>query len=188
MRIAGGSARGRVIKAPKGVELRPSEERVRQALFNILAPVIAGSDFLDLFCGTGAVGLEALSRGAAGATFVDRETRCLDCAKSHALDFGFDEKALKFQRLQLPQGLDRLALEGGYDFVFLDPPYGDEAGPAALRALGELAILKPGPGSRLIYEHDRKSGAPESLGRLNRGRQYDYGNTTLSFYLAPDAN
>lgn len=186
MRISGGSAKGRVIKAPKGVDLRPSEERVRQALFNILAPVLQGSDFLDLFCGSGAVGLEALSRGAASATFVDVETRCLDNVRLHAQAFGFPEEAVKTQRFKLPDGLPRLAAAGQlYDFVFLDPPYATPEGEAALRALGDLVILKPGGGSRLIFEHPKKLAPPENLGRLARGRRYDYGNSMLSFYMEP---
>jgi 16S rRNA (guanine966-N2)-methyltransferase len=183
MRITSGLAKGRIVKAPKGVELRPTEERVRQALFNILMPALPESRFLDLFCGTGAVGLEALSRGAAFCAFADRESRCLKSAQEHLALFGFPGEQAEFLRAEYSQALARLSgKKPGFDFVFVDPPYDSPMGLDALRLLGELAILNEAPGARAILEHPTKSAVPEAQGALRLLRQYPYGNTTLSFY------
>jgi 16S rRNA (guanine966-N2)-methyltransferase len=189
LRISSGSARGRIVKAPKGVELRPTEERVRQALFNIIAPALPESRFLDLFCGSGAVGLEALSRGAGFSCFADKESRCIKSAQEHFEAFGFSAEKGQFLRLEYAQALARLnGAARGFDFVFLDPPYESEAGVDALRLLGDLAILEPGPGSRVVFEHPSRFKSAESQGRLFRIRQYAYGNSTLSFYAQGHAD
>jgi 16S rRNA (guanine966-N2)-methyltransferase len=189
VRISSGLARGRIVKAPKGVELRPTEERVRQALFNILAPIVPGCRFLDLFCGTGAVGLEAISRGAAFVSFVDKESRCLKSVESHRTEFGFPAESSDFTRAEYPQALARLAGKNpGYDVIFLDPPYESEAALDALRLLGGLDILNKEPQARIILEHPTKLLLPASQGRLQLLRQYKYGNTSLSFFTETHAD
>lgn len=183
MRISSGSARGRVINSPKGVDLRPTEERVRQALFNILGPALANADFLDVFSGSGAVGLEAISRGAGKTVFIDQESRCLKNAETHAKAFGFPESACEFLRGDAEGCLNSLARAGkSFDFVYLDPPYESEAGLQVLRLLGGLALLKTLPHARVIYEHGRATQAPPGEGSLTLTRQYPYGNSSLSFY------
>ena len=189
MRISSGTARGRVVKAPKGVELRPTEERVRQALFNILAPALPGARFLDLFCGTGAVGLEALSRGAGFVAFADKETRCLKSAEEHLNAFKLGAENAEFIRSEYASALSRLSGRSpGFDFVFLDPPYESPAGLDALRLLGELVILNDGPNARVILEHPGKTKVPDTQGRLALLRQYPYGNSTLSFFAVSHAD
>lgn len=187
MRIASGTARGRIIKTPKGRDFRPTEERVRQALGNILAPALGGADVLDLFCGSGAVGLEALSRGAAYAYFVDKDPQCVDCALEHAEAFGLAvaeggaatvEKAIEL--------LERD--EKRFDFIFLDPPYESGLGLAALKQLSTLDLLKKEPQARIIFEHGKKEAAPAQEGRLSRVRQNFYGNSVLSFYAETHAD
>jgi len=189
VRISGGLARGRIVKAPKGVDLRPTEERVRQALFNILAPILAGCRFLDLFSGTGAVGLEALSRGAGFVSFVDKESRCLKSAESHSAEFGFPAESSDFIRAEYPQALAKLAGKTpGYDVVFVDPPYESEAALDALRLLGGLAILNKQAQARIILEHPTKLLLPSTQGALQLLRQYKYGNTSLSFFAESHAD
>jgi 16S rRNA (guanine966-N2)-methyltransferase len=189
MRISGGSARGRSLKAPKGVDLRPTEERVRQALFNILAPMLPDCRFLDLFCGSGAVGLEAASRGAGFVTFADQEARCIKSAQEHYGSFQFAPEKAEFIRADYVQALGRLqGRQPGYDVVFLDPPYGSGSGLDALRLLGELDILKGGPGPRVVLEHPKGASIPGSQGKLDLLRQYPYGNSTLSFFAGTHAD
>lgn len=189
MRISSGIAKGRVVKAPKGVDLRPTEERVRQALFNILGPALAGARFLDLFSGTGAVALEALSRGASFALFADKESRCLKSAEEHFKLFGFAPENAEFLRAEYAPALARLASrESRFDYVFVDPPYESEAGLDALRLLGELAILKDEAHARVILEHPSKMQTPESSGFLRLLRRYPYGNSSLSFYAVNHAD
>ena len=188
MRISGGSARGRVIKAPKGVDLRPTEERVRLALFNILASAVPDSSWLDLFCGTGAVGLEAISRGASRVTFGDKESRCIQNVEEHLRLFKFDPAGTELLRgdgLKLLEGLGRSKKR--FDFVYIDPPYETDLGLQALRLVGELAILDEAPMARAIFEHPRKLEVPELVAGLSLLKQYPYGNTQLSFYAAHHA-
>ncbi len=183
MRISGGSAGGRIIKVPKSLDLRPTEERVRQALFNIIAPDIVGAEFLDLFCGTGAIGLEALSRGAAKVVFGDKDPGCLRCADEHAQLFGFLAGSWETCRGDFAACAKRLAGQGrAFDFIFLDPPYGTGDALAALRVADESALLRKNGRARIILEHERKLEVPEHAGGLRRLRQYSYGNTVLSFY------
>jgi len=189
MSISSGSARGRVIKPPRGVELRPTEERVRQALFNIIGPALQGARFLDLFCGSGAVGLEALSRGAGFVSFADKESRCLNSAEEHLKAFNLGPENAEFLRAEYASALSRLSGRiPGFDFVFLDPPYESTAGFDALRLLGELDILNHGPNCRVVLEHPSKALAPDTQGKLARLRQYAYGNSTLSFYADSHAD
>jgi 16S rRNA (guanine(966)-N(2))-methyltransferase RsmD len=183
MRIAGGIARGRVIKVPKGASFRPTEERVRQALFNIIGPALGDSAFLDLYCGSGAVALEALSRGARKSVLVDLDGRSLQGASSHAAEFGFAAGSYETIRGDARQALTRLAAKGEpFDYVFIDPPYGTGEGLLALSHLASLGLLAPGQHARAILEHERGAVIPEELGALRRVKQYVYGNTSLSFF------
>ena len=146
MRITGGEFCGRNLKTPKTDAIRPTQDRVREALFNILAPEIRGAVFLDLFAGSGAVGLEALSRGAAAATFVERDRR-------HLAALGENLAAL---RLAPPRaavvGADAYAYlsrytGAGFTIAFADPPYalGEERGYAnVLKTLAERGVVRPG--------------------------------------------
>lgn len=162
---------------PKGVELRPTLDRVRESLFNILGPRLDQARFLDLFAGTGANGIEALSRGAAHATFVDADKRALTAIRRNLSAVRLSSSAVCL-KLRLPEGLR--ALEGPFDIVFADPPYDFDAheqlieGLATYRLVAEHGIF--------VLEHAQRSDSPESAGTLHRTRQSRYGNTALSFY------
>jgi 16S rRNA (guanine966-N2)-methyltransferase len=134
LRIIGGRHRGRRLKFPAGLDIRPTPDRVRETLFNWLQPRIDGARVLDLFAGSGALGLEALSRGAAHATFVERDRGAGDAIEAVAREW--QESAVRVVRGDALAWLER-ANDGAYDVVFLDPPYDAElAGPAAAALAG----------------------------------------------------
>lgn len=149
MRIAGGEFGGRALKTPKTGELRPTQDRVREALFSILAPELAGADFLDLFAGTGAVGIEALSRGAASATFVERDRRHLAVlAENLAATVGRVGRGSDAVTAAADAYVWAAGYSGpGFSIAFADPPYalGEERGYAQfLETLAVRGVVRPG--------------------------------------------
>jgi len=154
MRISGGNARGIPLLVPKGEAVRPATDRLRQAVFSSLAGCLAGARFLDLFAGSGAYGLEALSRGAAGGTFVESNFRAIDCLRRNLAavckSLRRDEGGLSV----LQMDATGVPLGGGIapDLVFIDPPYEIIAGiaPALFQRLGE--ITAPNPGALIVFE------------------------------------
>lgn len=177
MRIIAGTARGRRLATPPGDRVRPTLDRVREALFNILAPDIAGAAFLDLFAGSGANGIEALSRGAAHTLFVDSHPQSLACIRKNLEDTRLIERGTVVNR-RLPAEIHRI--QGPYDVIFADPPHEFTDFDGLLTAIAESAVL--GEGGQVIVEHGRKIALPKSVGSLNLVRQRPYGMTTLSFY------
>jgi 16S rRNA (guanine966-N2)-methyltransferase len=172
LRIAGGEARGRRLKSPRNI--RPTQGMVKQAIFNMVAPLIEGATVLDLFAGSGALGIEALSRGAAAVTFVDREPRGLAILRQNLDALGFKARA-QVVRGDVVRWLES-ATEAvrSADVVFLDPPYGDPVLDRALRALdaGETAAV-------VVAEHSRRQSLPE-LSRLHVDRERKYGDTIVT--------
>ena len=172
MRVIAGSLKGRHLKAPSWPGLRPSSDKLRETLFNVLAPRVAGARVLDGYAGTGAIGIEALSRGAASATFVDRDRRARALIEEN------------LERCRVPRGcaiirssFDRLDLIAPFDLVLLDPPYDHQ--PAAVIAM--IADLVA-PEGLLVIEHTKRSAAPETAATLARTRQIASGDSMLSFY------
>lgn len=169
MRIISGSARGRKLLAPGrrfGDLIRPTSDRAREAIFNILAARVAGARVLDLFAGTGALGLEALSRGAARALFVDGQRSVIELIERNVALCGFSDRATVVQK-DLARGLAFLTASqpaGGFDLVFLDPPYG---GALALRLLESLAggNLLAAKGM-VVLEDAAEAQYPQTLGPL----------------------
>ena len=146
MRITGGELRGRAVSAPSTASLRPTQDRVREALFNILAPEIAGADFLDLFAGTGAVGLEALSRGARRATFVESNRRHLAVLNANVAALGAVSRA-EVVAADAYRWIAGGSAGPGFSIAFADPPYalGEERGYASvLEALASHGVVRPG--------------------------------------------
>lgn len=181
MRIFGGSARGRFIEIPKGADLRPSTDKVRLALFNAIAALVPGSRFLDLFCGSGSVGLEALSRGAGHVTFVDSQRRCIDAVRETIKKFGFAEASWELMPMDYSKALHRLHGGRPFDLVFLDPPYDAALGKPALQLLAQSGLLHRGPDTRVILEHAGAEASPAAVG-LELYRRYDHGAASLSVY------
>ena len=177
MRLTGGEARGRRLKAPRGLLIRPTADRVREALFDILGARIRGARFLDVYAGTGAVGCEALSRGAARVVFVERHRRALHLIRAN-LGLGPWSPAAEIMEGEASGSLSRLARDGArFDIVFLDPPYDDPELPETLRLAARLVE----PIGLLVLEH-RSAAAPPGAGALLPHRSYRYGDTSLTVW------
>ncbi len=146
MRIVAGIARGRKLIAPEGTDTRPTGDRVREAIFNALYSLddaIAGASVVDLFAGTGALGLEALSRGAAQVTFVERSAKALRALEANIASTGADRAAIQVARADALDWLQRVPSEVSFDVALLDPPYDFDAWPELLAALRvSLAVIE----------------------------------------------
>jgi 16S rRNA (guanine(966)-N(2))-methyltransferase RsmD len=159
----------------RGVRIRPTAARVREALFSILASRTEGAAVLDLFAGTGALGIEALSRGAARAVFVDRErAACAAIAESLGRT-GFSASATVI-RGRLPEAL--AGIEPGFGLIFLDPPYGDDSAEATLVEMAHYLA----PGGLVVFEHGSRYNPPERPGALVRRETRAYGDSAVTFY------
>jgi 16S rRNA (guanine966-N2)-methyltransferase len=184
VRITGGRHRSRTLRAPRGAATRPSSDRVREALFSILASQgeIGPVRVLDLYAGTGALGLEALSRGAACATFVEHGREALSALRANVATLGFDANEARVLDVAVERAGDLLAREPPFDLVFADPPYADVANGRAVRALA--AVLDRGvlaAGGLFMLEHARASEPPAFVSlALSDSRRY--GDTVVSFY------
>ena len=180
MRIIAGDLKGRVLDAPAWQGLRPTSDRLRETLFNVLAPAIRGSRFLDAYAGTGAVGIEALSRGAAHVTFVEQDPRAVALIERNLRRCGLDDRYAIIRT-----GFARAFAAAGppsFDIIFLDPPYGPSALVDALDAAAPLMA----PETRLVIEHARRDEAPAERGILRRTRTLPSGDSALGFYRMPD--
>ncbi len=182
MKIIGGMFKGRIINMPKGVEIRPTPDRVREALFNIIKARIEGASVLDLFAGSGALAIEALSRGAKSAVFVDRNKRCVDTITKSLAPFKLDANIIRIYHNDSIKAIKRLSDSNiRFDIVFLDPPYYGDWVKKCLISLDRYDILK-NP-SLIVCEHFKKDVVPEQIGAIKRTRQDQYGDTVLSFYI-----
>ena len=187
MRIIAGSLRRRTIEAPTGLATRPTSDRLRETLFNVLAPRMKDATFLDLYAGSGAVGIEALSRGAAKVTFVERVPTALKVMRGNLEKLGVRE-GFRIETSNVAAYLRRAGVEQGFDVVFLDPPYdaADEYG-MALGLLGGAAMGLLAEGAVVIAEHRRKETLNEEYGSLQRTRLLLQGDAALSFYRVIEA-
>lgn len=179
MRIISGSLKGRKLVSVKGDRTRPTADRVREALFNILGPLPPGTRVLDLFAGTGALGIEALSRGADLAVFVDRDPRPLSALRQNIDHCGLQERTRVF-RWDITKNLNCLKpFTGQFDLVFLDPPYHNHLIPPALAGMLQFQVLSQG--ATIVAEHaaDEDIQPPDGLIRDDRRT---YGTTSLSFF------
>ena len=174
LRVIAGSLKGRRLATPDWPGLRPTSDRLRETLFNILAPRIAGARVLDACAGTGAVGIEALSRGAARVTFLDRDRRAIELIGANLAHCGVPGG---YAIIRLDLGRRPLPLDAVFDLIFLDPPY--ETNPT-----GALTILEPAlaPGGLIVIEHSRRRGSPADAAGLVRVREVTAGESALGFY------
>jgi 16S rRNA (guanine(966)-N(2))-methyltransferase RsmD len=171
VRIIAGQFRGRRLNTPKWEGLRPTSDKLRETLFNVVAQRVPDARVLDLYAGTGAVGIEALSRGAAHVTFVDSDARARKLIGDNLERCGVSDRYVIIRAPQL------LPVES-FDLVVLDPPYAEPDLSAAIAAAEPLLA----PGGLLILEHARRRPAPEHVGRLNRTRDLVSGDSALAFY------
>lgn len=180
MRVVAGKVKGKRLESPKGLDIRPTSDRVREALFSILAPRIEGARFLDLFAGTGANGIEALSRGAAWSTFVDSQARALAVVARNLETTSLAGVADRL-RLDLPKDLPLLSQRAApYEVIFADPPYAFSEYGALLEALQHTCLLAKG--GVLVVEHDRRVSVRTKSSALTSFRESSYGDTVLSFF------
>ena len=177
-RVTAGTSRGRLLKTPPGRSVRPTTSLVREALFNIIGDSIRGARVLDLFAGAGTLGIEALSRGAAWATFVERDRGCANIVAENLVATGFAQQgdvvsADAIEWLRAPTG-DLTS----YNLLLVDPPYREGATlTAALQALDRAPLRDQ---ALLVVEHHRSQPMPP-LNRLTQVRERDYGTTRLTF-------
>jgi 16S rRNA (guanine966-N2)-methyltransferase len=186
MRIIAGTYRSRTLTAPPGMSTRPTSDRLRETLFNVLAPRIGGAPFLDLYAGSGAVGLEALSRGAARVAFVERAPAALRVLSGNLARLGISG-GFRVHAKSVSAFLRSFAKSGPkperYEVVFLDPPYdAAEEYAITLGLLGGTAQGILAQGAVVIAEHRRKQQLDERYGNLERTRLLEQGDAAMSFY------
>lgn len=186
MRVIAGSFRSRPLQAPPGLATRPTSDRLRETLFNVLAPRIEGAAFLDLYAGSGAVGIEALSRGAEQVTLLEKAPPALKVL--HANLARLDIKArVTVHALAVGSYLKRPVASSVFDIVFLDPPYdaaNEYASTLGLLGGASRGLLKLG--ALVIAEHRRHDELAESYGVLGRTRLLRQGDAALSFYAVAE--
>lgn len=160
--------------------MRPTSDRVKEAFFNILGGRVPGCHFLDLFAGTGNIGIEALSRGAAAAVFVEKDARNIRVIKENLAATGLEAQA-RLIRLDVADALPLLGKEGRrFDVVFLDPPYLKDYEAGTLGGIAGHGLLRPGGWA--VVESSKRDDLPREVGNLKMFRQEKYGDTLLTFY------
>jgi 16S rRNA (guanine(966)-N(2))-methyltransferase RsmD len=179
-RIIGGAGKGRRLKTAAGDATRPTGVRVRQSLFDILAPRIPGCRFLDAFAGSGGIGLEALSRGASRVVLVDQSAAAVGAARENARALAHAGGEVQVFRQEALTALAALADAGRqFDVVFLDPPYASDLYEPFIELSGGRPLAA---GGVVVAEHFHKRSLPERIGALIRTRQKRVGEHCLSFY------
>jgi len=180
MRVTGGKGRGQRLKVPSGSRVRPTSDKVKQALFNILGDRVIGAGFLDLYAGAGGIGIEALSRGAGRVVFVDSSRESLAVIRMNIEQTGFESRS----RTEWSEAETFLTKPSeSYDIIFLDPPYAVEMQPL-LELISHSGLVKPD--GIVVAEHFKKQLSPERAGSLALYREARYGDTVLAFYKIND--
>ena len=177
MRVISGTARGRRLKELPGMDTRPTTDKVKESLFNIVQFDIEGRKVLDLFGGTGQLGIEALSRGAAGCTFVDQSRQAVAVIKENVQATGFVDKA------RVQQGVATAFLTGcreRFDLIFLDPPYHTQLLETCIFAVAKFDILAEH--GIMVCESADSATLPELAAPYEKGREYRYGKIKLTVY------
>jgi 16S rRNA (guanine966-N2)-methyltransferase len=178
MRIIAGTLRSRLIQAPPGMNVRPTSDRTRETLFNVLAPDIDGARFLDLFAGAGGVGIEAISRGAREAVLVESNKRAARSIRDNLNTLKVADQALVVEQ-DVAKALT--SLSGTFDIVFLDPPYSlHKDYEETLNTLGRGKLLSPD--AIVVAEHEKRYTPPEDCGNLHCYRRLVQGEIAMSFY------
>ena len=180
MRIIGGQFKSRIISMPKGVEIRPTQDKVREAIFNILGDV-SGKKVLELFAGSGAFGIEALSRGAAGVTFVDNNFKCARTIRENLEELGVNNSDYNIIRTNALSAMPKLAKnDSKFDIIFLDPPYYQELAKKCLINMDACDILSPI--GIVLIEHFKKDIISADFKTLSFDQARRYGDVTISIY------
>ena len=175
MRVITGTARGRRLESPEGMEVRPTSEKVKEAVFSMIQFELPGARFLDLFAGSGQMGIEALSREASGAVFVDAASASIAVVRENLARTGLSDRA---QVVMLDAKTYLSAAADSFDLAFVDPPYAESD------LTGLLGLLLPHmrPQGAVLVETDGRTAVPESVGGWTIGRQKRYGRTLITCY------
>jgi 16S rRNA (guanine966-N2)-methyltransferase len=179
VRVIAGRLRGRTIHAPPSDVVRPTYDRVRESLFGILEPLLPGAAVLDLFAGSGSLGIESVSRGARSVTFVERDASVLRVTGRNIAELGLTEQCRRVRGDAIALVTGRLP-GGPFDVVFVDPPYGSGLARRALEELAESALLAED--ALIVVEHAARDNLPEFVGTLSKVRSKRYGTTAVEFY------
>jgi 16S rRNA (guanine(966)-N(2))-methyltransferase RsmD len=179
MRIEGGAVKRRRLRAVPGLQVRPTSGRVRQALFNVLRGLLEDAIFVDLFAGTGSVGLEALSHGVRQVYFVENAPRALQVLHTNIVACAMTEQAIVINGT-LPHALRQFRVPVQADVLFLDPPYASDLGETTLKAIDECRLL--GPRGVVVWQHATRRPVPVRVAGFSLWQSRCYGNTQLSFY------
>lgn len=180
MRVIGGEYRSRIIEMPKGADVRPTQDRVREAVFNILADV-NGLKVLDLFAGSGAYGIEALSRGAGHAVFVENNSHCLKTITANVESLHIPESKYGILRSSAYMVLERLEKDGEvFDLIFVDPPYHKDMAKKCLLYIDNYDILSPN--GRIVVEHFKADSLEEEFSGLVPEKERRYGDTVITIF------
>ena len=175
MRVITGSARGMALKAPKGMDTRPTMDQVKEGIFSAIQFEVEGRRVLDLFAGSGQLGIEALSRGAKSCLFVDRSAEALAVVKANCKTAGVDRQS----DIRQGEAESFLAnIRGPFDLALLDPPFHHDTVAAVL----PLLAAKMAPGGVVLCETEREADLPEQAGALTLVKQYNYGKIKVSRY------
>lgn len=188
VRVIAGAARGRALKAVPGSNTRPTTDKVKEAIFSMIGPYFDGGIALDLFAGTGGLGIEAWSRGAQRVIFVDKEKISLDIIRQNVKTAGA-ESAAELYRNDADRALKALAKRDiAFSLVFLDPPYKMTTMDAVMAELAEKGMLAGG--ATIVVEHDASHRYPEELAGFEQVKQAKYGDTAVTIYryLGNDAS
>lgn len=180
MRVIAGELKGRRLSTPRGSRTRPTADQVRHALMDSLAPWLHGASFLDLFAGAGGVGIEALSRGAAEAVFVETDAAALRSLEENLLGLGLRPRS-RIIRQDAGRAIAGLARAGErFRLIFLDPPYASPLAGETVERLGSGSLVEPL--GLVVVQHMTKAILPERIGILRRLRARRFGETTLTFF------
>lgn len=180
MRIITGIARGRIIKAPEGMNTRPTSDRVKESLFNIISKKIKNSTVLDLFAGTGNLGLESISRGAEKCTFVENNKNAYKNLKENIELLKFQDMSETYFQEAFTTLKTLQKINQKFDIIFLDPPYGKGLIESSIKEINNLEILNPE--GIIVSEYDAEDIVPESIGEIKIYRTESYGRTKISFW------
>ncbi|MBS3898893.1 MAG: 16S rRNA (guanine(966)-N(2))-methyltransferase RsmD [Dethiobacter sp.] len=179
MRIIAGCARGRRLKTRKGLETRPTADRIKEALFNILAARVVDCSFLDVFAGSGGIGIEAISRGARSCVFVEKNFLCAKIIKENLSLTGLAERAV-ILTMDAEAALAYLCKKAvGFNLIFFDPPYYSHELAQALQTAVPLLL----PGGLVVVEHHSQDQCWYNADHWTKLREKTYGSTTLSFIV-----
>lgn len=177
MRVVAGEAKGHRLQAPKGMETRPTSDKVREAIFGMLSDVVVDRTVLDLFAGTGALGIEALSRGAESAVFVERRGPACQVIRANLRHTRLEDRA---QLLCMPVERALSLLDEPFGLVLLDPPYAYPQLPAIMETIGGARVI--GDDTVVVFEHSPRFSVDGRYGRLALRRQRVYGDTAVSIF------